>query len=50
MRNRILLLATLVVLALLPAGAADVRADFLKLIDRPRVPLAPQIESLSPTR
>lgn len=30
------------------AQAADPRADFLKLIDRPRVPLAPQIETHPP--
>src|ERR1043165_657406 len=29
--------------------AADTRADFLKLIDRPRVPLAAQVDALSPT-
>ena len=31
------------------ALGADSRADFLKLIDRPRVPLAAQVEALSPT-
>ncbi|MBC7366952.1 MAG: acetylxylan esterase, partial [Undibacterium sp.] len=31
-----------------PLTAADTRADFLKLIDRPRVPLAPEIEEAPP--
>src|SRR6266487_487157 len=31
------------------AGAADARADFLKLIQRPRVRLAPQVEELPTT-
>ena len=33
-------------LAAISLQAADTRADFLKLIDRPRVPLAPQEEAL----
>jgi dienelactone hydrolase len=32
-----------------PLHATDSRADFLKLIDRPRVPLKPEIEKLPPT-
>lgn len=31
------------------APGADTRADFLKLIDRPRVPLAAQVDALAPT-
>jgi dienelactone hydrolase len=29
------------------AGSGDVRADFLKMIDRPRVPLAPEVQEMS---
>lgn len=36
-------------LAVAPVSAADSRQDFLKLIDRPRVPLDPKVENLPPT-
>jgi dienelactone hydrolase len=40
--------AVLIVVRLIPASVAigDVRTDFLKLIDRPRVPLDPQIAAI----
>jgi dienelactone hydrolase len=32
-----------------PLHATDTRADFLKLIDRPRVPLQPKVQEISPS-
>lgn len=37
---------TLMLLAAAPALAGDSRAEFLKLIDRPRVPLAPEVKEM----
>jgi dienelactone hydrolase len=49
-RSPLILLAVLSCrLAFLSASAADSRADFLKLIDRPHVPLAPQVQELPAT-
>ena len=48
-RSPLLLVTALCWLATSTAPAADPRADFLKLIDRPRVPLAPQVEELPGT-
>jgi dienelactone hydrolase len=47
-RRSCLAWAALAILGLIPAGAggSDVRADFLKLIDRPRVPLAAEVTAL----
>ncbi len=45
-RHLSLIFATVFGLLTTSAWAADPRADFLKLIDRPRVPLAPHVEKL----
>jgi dienelactone hydrolase len=50
MKHLQLLVATILCcLAADGAHASDTRADFLKLIDRPRVTLAPQVEKMSAT-
>src|ERR1051325_10213135 len=43
------LVAVLCAIATLSVSAADSRGDFLKLIKRPRVPLAPEVEQLPTT-
>ena len=48
-RSPLLLAAALCWIVVASVSAADSRADFLKLLERPRVPLAPQVDALPAT-